>query len=239
MRILDQPAFVLHARPWRETSLIVDTLTRDHGRVSVVARGVSGPKRHAQRAALQPLQSVRMDYLPRGELARLISAEAVEAAPRLAGDALMAAFYVNELLLRLCPRQEPQRQLWERYGPLRHELAGPAPLAWTLRRFERDLLDALGFGLPWDRDAAGDELDPDGDYRLDPELGPVPASRDARDAAPGAAWIALAADTMPAPELLAGLRTGLRAVLAAHLGPQPLRSWGLMGELARVRAGDG
>ncbi|MGH8029598.1 MAG: DNA repair protein RecO, partial [Arenimonas sp.] len=223
----------------RETSLIVDTLTRDHGRVSVVARGVTGPKRHAQRAALQPLQSVRMDYLPRGEMARLISAEAVEAAPRLAGDALMGAFYVNELLLRLCPRQEPQRLLWDRYGPLRHELAGSAPLAWTLRRFERDLLDALGFGLPWDRDAAGETLDPDLDYRLDPELGPVPAAHGARDAAPGAAWLALAADELPAPELLAALRPGLRSVLSAHLGPQGLRSWGLMGELARVRAGEG
>jgi DNA repair protein RecO (recombination protein O) len=239
MRVEDQPAYVLHARPWRETSLIVDMLTRDHGRVSVVARGVSGPKRHAQRAALQPLQSVRMDYLPRGELARLVAAEAVEAAPRLSGDALMGAFYVNELLLRLCPRQEPQRRLWELYGPLRHDLAGSVSLAWTLRRFERDLLDALGFGLPWDIDAAGERLDPDGDYRLYPELGPVPAARGARDAAPGAAWIALAADALPAPDLLAALRPGLRAVLAAHLGPQPLRSWGLMGELARVRARGG
>jgi DNA repair protein RecO (recombination protein O) len=239
MRVEEQPAYVLHARPWRETSLIVDTLTRDHGRVSVVARGVSTPKRHAQRAALQPLQSVRMDYLPRGELARLVSVEAIDAAPRLAGDALMGAFYVNELLLRLCPRHEPQRQLWQLYGPLRHALAGPAPLAWTLRRFERDLLDALGFGLPWDRDAAGEQIDPEGEYRLDAELGPVPAARGARDAAPGAAWIALAGDAMPAPELLAALRPGLRSVLATHLGPQPLRSWGLMGELARVRAGEG
>jgi DNA repair protein RecO (recombination protein O) len=238
MRVLDQPAYVLHARPWRETSLIVDTLTRDHGRVSLVARGVSGPKRHAQRAALQPLQSVRMDYLPRGELARLVGVEAVEAAPRLAGDALMAAFYVNELLLRLCPRHEPQLRLWELYGPLRHALGGPELLAWTLRRFERDLLDALGFGLPWDRDAVGERLDPDIDYRLDPELGPVPAARGARDGAPGAAWLALAADDRPAPELLAALRPGLRSVLSAHLGTQGLRSWGLMGELARVRAGD-
>jgi DNA repair protein RecO (recombination protein O) len=239
MRVEDQPAYVLHARPWRETSLIVDTLTRDHGRVSVVARGLSGPRRHAQRAALQPLQSVRMDYLPRGELARLVGVEAVAAAPRLAGDALMGAFYVNELLLRLCPRHEPQPRLFALYGPLRDDLAGPAPLAWTLRRFERDLLEALGFGLPWDRDADGEVLDPGLDYRLDPELGPVPAGRGARDAAPGAAWLALAADAMPPPELLAALRPGLRAVLAAHLGPQGLKSWGLMGELARVRSGDG
>ena len=236
MRIEDQPAYVLHARAWRETSLIVETLTRDHGRVAVVARGLSGARRHAQRAALQPLQSIRMDYLPRGELARLLQAEALDAAPPLAGDALLAAFYVNELLLRLCPRHEPQPQLWARYGPLRRELASAAPLAWTLRRFERDLLDALGFGLSWDRDEAGTPLDPGAAYRLDAGHGPVLDPRAGRDSAPGAAWLALAEDRMPDAAQLAALRAGLRGVLAAHLGPQGLRSWGLIGELARVRA---
>ncbi|MBP6627658.1 MAG: DNA repair protein RecO, partial [Arenimonas sp.] len=101
MRVQAQPAFVLHARPWRETSLIVELLTRDHGRVGVVARGVQGAKRHPLRAALQPLQWLRVDFLPRGELARLLQAEALDAAPLLQGEALMAAFYVNELVLRL------------------------------------------------------------------------------------------------------------------------------------------
>ena len=69
MRVLAQPAYVLHARPWRETSLIVELLTRDHGRVGVVARGLNTPKRQPLKAALQPLQHIRVDYLPRGELA--------------------------------------------------------------------------------------------------------------------------------------------------------------------------
>ena len=140
MRVLAQPAFVLHARPWRETSLIVELLTRDPGRVGVVARGVQGAKRHPLRAALQPLQCLRADFLPRGELARLLQAEAVDAAPRLAGEALMAAFYVNELVLRLLPRNDPAPELFERYGELRSELGDGAGLAWQLRRFERDLI---------------------------------------------------------------------------------------------------
>jgi DNA repair protein RecO (recombination protein O) len=235
MRVQDQPAFVLHSRPWRETSRIVETLTRDHGRVAVVARGLAGAKRHAQRASLQPLQAVRLDYLPRGELARLIQVEAVDAAPLLVGDALLGAFYVNELLLRLCPRHEPQRELFDRYGALRGELAGPAPLAWTLRRFERDLLDALGVGLPWGCTADGEALDPVATYRIDAELGPIPAGR---DGVPGAVLLALADDRQPDTEALVALRPVLRHVLSTHLGPQPLRSWGLMGELARVRARD-
>ena len=76
MRVEGQPAYVLHARPWRETSLIVELLSRDHGRIAVVARGVQGAKRHPLRAALQPLQHLRLDFLPRGELGRLTQAEA-------------------------------------------------------------------------------------------------------------------------------------------------------------------
>ena len=103
MRVAAQPAFVLHTRPWRETSVIVELLTRDHGRVGVVARGLTTAKRHPLRAALQPLQAIRVDYVQRGELARLVQAEAVDAAPMLQGERLMAAFYVNELLLKLTP----------------------------------------------------------------------------------------------------------------------------------------
>ena len=236
MRIENQPAYVLHSRPWRETSRIVETLTRDHGRVAVVARGLAGAKRHTQRASLQPLQAVRIDYLPRGELARLLQVEAVDAAPALAGDALLAAFYVNELLLRLCPRQEPQPRLFERYGALRDELAGAGPLAWTLRRFERDLLDVLGVGLPWGCTEDGEPLDPQARYRVDAELGPIPAR--GREGVGGAALLALADDVLPDAETLGSLRPVLRQVLASHLGPQPLKSWGLIGELARVRARD-
>jgi len=90
--------------PWRETSLQVEVLSEQHGRIGLIARGVHGPKKHLLRAALQPLQSIRLDAEPRGELGRLIAAEALDAAPRLTGDAMLAAFYINELVLRLAPR---------------------------------------------------------------------------------------------------------------------------------------
>jgi DNA repair protein RecO (recombination protein O) len=238
VKVEDQPAYVLHARPWRETSRIVEVLTRDHGRVALVARGLTGPRRHTLRAALQPVQSVRLDYLPRGELARLVQAEALDAAPTLAGDALLAAFYVNELLLRLCPRQEPQPRVYALYGPLRADLATAPSLAWTLRRFERDLLGALGVGLSWDVDGDGEPIDPVATYRVDPEHGAVRDPRAGRDTAAGAALLALAHDMQPDAAALAALRPVLRAVLAAQLGPVGLKSWGLLGDLARVRATD-
>lgn len=235
MRVLGQPAFVLHARPWRETSLMVELLTRDHGRIGVVARGVQGAKRHPLRAALQPLQSLRVDFLPRGELARLIQAEAQDAAPLLQGEPLMAAFYINELLLRLLPRQDAAPALFERYAQVRDELPGPGPLAWTLRRFERDLLELLGYGLPLDQGEDGERLDPAGRYRLDPELGPVRDRAHDAGSTSGAALLALAEDRLPPPAQLAELRNALRGVLQSHLGPQKLASWGLLSELARIR----
>ena len=234
MQVRAQPAYVLHARPWRETSLIVELLTRDHGRVAVVARGVQGAKRHPLRAALQPLQSIRADFLPRGELARLVQAEALDAGAALQGDALMAAFYVNELVLRLLPRQDPAPDLYRRYGGLRTELAGPGPLAWSLRRFERDLLELLGYGLPLDQGEDGERIDPAARYRLDAERGPVRDRTHEAGSTSGAALIALAEDRLPPPEQLAELRSALRGVLQVHLGPQKLKSWGLLSELARL-----
>ena len=234
MRVLAQPAFVLHARPWRETSLIVELLTRDHGRVGVVARGVQGAKRHPLRAALQPLQRLRADFLPQGELARLLQAEADDAAPRLAGDALMAAFYVNELVLRLLPRNDPAPELFERYGELRDRLADAGGPAWQLRRFERDLLDLLGYGLSLEESEDGAALDPAARYRLDAERGAVRDRSHAPGSTSGAALLALAQDRLPPPDQLQELRGALRGVLAVHLGPQPLKSWGLLSELARL-----
>ncbi|MBW3551832.1 MAG: DNA repair protein RecO, partial [Proteobacteria bacterium] len=140
MRLTAEPAFVLHTRPWRETSLLVEVLSARHGRLGLVARGVQGPKRQVLRAALQPLQSIRFDAVLRGELARLVSAEALDAAPRLGGEAMLAGFYLNELTLRLAPRQEPQPDLFVAYAITRERLRAGEPLGWTLRRFERDLL---------------------------------------------------------------------------------------------------
>lgn len=235
MRVIAQPAYVLHARPWRETSLIVELLTLDHGRVGVVARGLNTPKRHPLKAALQPLQHIRIDYLPRGELARLIQAEAIDIAPELLGDSLMAAFYVHELLLKLTPRNDSAPALFALYGRVRRDLSEPARLAWNLRRFERDLLDALGVGLPWDQTADGESVEAGRRYRLDPEAGPVPDLRRGGDSISGESLLSLAADRVPTTDGLAELRRALRVVLSAQLGSTGLRSWGLLDELARVR----
>lgn len=239
MHLTAEPAFVLHARPWRETSLLVEVLTAEHGRIGLVARGVQGPKRHVLRAALQPLQWIRIDALLRGELARLTAAEALDAAPRLTGEAMLAAFYLNELTLRLAPRHDPLPELFLAYAATRERLRAGEPLAWTLRRYERDLLEALGFGFDLTCDGDGAAIDPAARYRLEPEHGPrrVISDRgqgDRATAATGRALLALAADELPPREDLASLRPAMRSVLAYHLGPRGLKSWDMLGALARV-----
>lgn len=238
MRIEGETGFVLHARSWRETSLLVEVLSAGHGRIGLVARGVRSPKAQVLRAALQPLQHIRFDAVLVGELAQLRAAEALDAAPQLAGDALLAAFYLNELVLRLAPRQDPLPELDAAYARTRERLRGGEPLAWTLRRFERDLLEALGVGFELHRDGDGAPLDPAARYRLDPEHGPRRLLSDRGQAersaaATGRALLALAADTPPGAADLASLRLPLRAVLAHHLGARGLKSWEMAASLIR------
>ncbi|WP_102944396.1 MULTISPECIES: DNA repair protein RecO [unclassified Stenotrophomonas] len=238
MRIEDEPAFVLHARSWRETSLLVEMLTEQHGRIGVLARGVSSPRSQALRAALQPLQWIRLGFVQRGELAQLRGAEALDAAPRLSGDAMLAGFYVNELVMRLAPRQDPLPELYAYYGQMRQRLGAGESLAWTLRRFERDLLEALGFGFDLSHGSDGEPIDPAARYELDPLEGPrrLLSERGAdprRGTATGSALLALAEDEMPGTDDLASLRRGMRAVLLHHLGGRGLKSWEMLEDLRR------
>ena len=245
MRYVSEPAFVLHARAWRETSLLVELLTLAHGRVGVVARGTTGPRKQALRAALQPLQHIRFDGVQKGELAQLAQAEAVDVAPLLQGEAMVAGFYLNELMLRLAPRHDVGGALYAIYGETRARLAltGAAgdglDLAWTLRRFERDLLEALGVGFAWDCDADGEAIDPAARYRLNAEEGPRrvlgdPGKAGRDQTAPGRALIDLAADRAPPPEDMPGLRRAMRALLLEHLGGRGLKSWELIAALPRA-----
>lgn len=238
MRYTGESAFVLHARAWRETSLLVEVLSAEHGRMGILARGVQGTKKHLLRAALQPFQKIRLDAVQKGELAQLTAAEALDAAPLLRGDAALAAFYINELCLRLAPRHVPQWELYAVYAQVRERLRAEEPLAWTLRRFERDVLEALGVGLDYASEGGGQPVDPAARYRLDAESGPIRIRSERQGerntSSTGRALLALAADVMPSVEDLPSLRLPLRSVLLHHLGGRGLKSWEMLGELGRL-----
>jgi len=234
MRIQGARAFVLHARRWRETSLLVEVLSLEYGRLGLAARGVQTPKRHALRAALQPLQHITFDAVLRGELATLGAAEALDVPPFLTGPALLSGFYINELLLRLLPRQDPHPSIYAAYAEIRTRLGDAQSLGWSLRRFERDVLAALGLGFDYLSEGDGTPVEPDGLYRLDPEHGPRRVGFTGPDLVSGRTLQWLAADQMPPEAELSSLRRALRRVIAHHLGPRGLKSWELMAALGSL-----
>lgn len=227
MRIEEQPAFILHARAWRETSLLIEAFTREHGRVGLVARGVRGARSRFARASLQPLQPLLLGWSARGELGTLTSAEQTGSPWRLSGDALIAGMYVNELVLRLSSRNDAHPAAFAAYTDCLARLADAGDIAWTLRRFERDLLADLGYALMLTHTTAGAPIDPDLAYAYIGDAGPV-AWRDdcgfARLA--GSALLALDRDEPPAAPDLADLRRLMRSIIGDLVGG-PLNAWGL------------
>lgn len=221
-----QPAYVLHSRPYRETSLLLECLTRDHGRLGVVARGVRRERARLQRAQLEPFQPLALDLLLRGELATLRGAEPAGMPLRLAGDAGLAGLYLNELVVRLTGRQDPQPDLFDAYARTLARLAVPGTLAWQLRRFERDLLAAIGYALQLEYEAdSGEPLAPDRWYRYQAEHGPVACPAGAQRAVLGEHLLALAADRCPDAVGLAALRRLMRETIRFHLGGGELHAW--------------
>jgi DNA repair protein RecO (recombination protein O) len=226
MRIDQQPAYVLHARPYRETSLLLECLTRDHGRLGVVARGVRSERGRLLRSQLEPFQPLALDLLMRGELATLRGADTLTNAARLPGDAAMAGLYLNELVVRLTERQDPSPVLFDAYARALARLGHGESLAWTLRRFERDLLDALGYGLQLEFEAgSGEPVVADGLYRYDVEQGAVRTHGSNVRAVRGADLLGLAQDRIPGAAGLASLRDMMRDVIRFHLGGGELRAW--------------
>jgi DNA repair protein RecO (recombination protein O) len=226
MRIEQQPGYVLHARPYRETSLLLECLTREHGRIGVVARGVRRERSRLQRAQLEPFQRLQLDLLQRGELATLLAVEASGPVQRLTGDAGLAGLYMNELVVRLTGRQDPQAELFDAYARTLQRLARDEPLAWTLRRFERDLLQAIGYALQLDSEAEGGaSVLAEAHYHYQAEHGPQFAATARAGTVPGRALLALARDEMPDAACLQALRGMMRGLIRFHLGGGELRAW--------------
>ncbi|GAB3785194.1 DNA repair protein RecO [Dyella agri] len=236
MRLDQQPAYVLHARPYRETSLLLECLTRDHGRLGVVARGVRGERARLRRSQLEPFQLLALDLLQRGELATLTGAETVGTPLRLGGDHGLAGLYLNELVVRLTARQDAHPVLFDAYAHTLARLAADEPAGWTLRRFERDLLEAIGYGLQLRHEAGGEEaLQAQAHYRYDVEQGAVRCEAGTARAVRGADLLALAEDRMPDRAGTAALRQLMRDVIRYHLGGGELRAWRMLAGVPQRR----
>jgi DNA repair protein RecO (recombination protein O) len=138
-------AYVLHQRPFRDSSLIVEVFAREYGRMTVFARAARGPR--SRFALLQPFRALLLSWSGRGEAPALTGAENAEGAPALPASRLMSAFYLNELLLKLLTRHDPHPQLFDQYEVTLAQLRGATSAEAALRRFEARLLEFIGYGL--------------------------------------------------------------------------------------------
>lgn len=234
-RAQTRQGFVLHAWPWRETSLLVDVLARGAGRVTLVARGARRP-RSALRGVLRAFQPLLLVWSGRGEVRNLLRAEWAGGQPLLAGEALLCGFYANELLLRLLPREDPHDALYECYADALARLGRGEPSAPILRGFEKALLAELGYALSLERDAVtGRPIDPEGRYLYDPERGPLPANGAALHAGiavlSGRALLAIAHDEFGDPSTLAQAKSLMRTLINHRLEYRPLQSRRIFREL--------
>lgn len=221
-----QSAYLLHSRDYRDTSLIVELFTPDQGRIAAVGRGAKTARRGgAPRALLQPFQPLWVTLAGRGELKSLRGVEQRATPLALRGRALFSGLYINELLCRVLPHEDPQPDLFADYEAALASLADALPLDIVLRRFELRLLDALGYGLSLETDASsGADLDPSGDYGFDPQRGLLPLyGRIDTIAFRGGDLLDFAAGRYTADARRA-LKALCRMALRPHLGEQPLRS---------------
>jgi DNA repair protein RecO (recombination protein O) len=227
-----QPAYVLHARPYRESSLILEAFSRSAGRVGLVARGARGG-RSRWKNMLQPFRPLLLSWTQRGELGTLTGADQVASPPALAGEPLFCGIYVNELLVRFLQRSDPHPGLFDDYRELLGRLAAGGATQPALRRFELRLLEAAGFGLQLDEEhGSGEPIRADARYLVLPEAGAVRREAgpgDSDELVSGAALIALRSGEIGAAELRE-LKFLMRRLIRYHLGGRPLKSQSLFRE---------
>ena len=217
--------YVLHHRPYRDTSRIVEVFTREHGRLTLFARGVRGPKSRLA-PVLQPFRRLLLSFvLGRGDAAQLTGAELADAAaatPR--AETLMSAYYLSELLLKLTERLDAQPALYEAYSQALQRLCEPGPEAPVLREFEMQLLQACGYGI----DFAG--LEPAQRYVFTAGVGFTPSQQpggqpgEQQDSLSGVALLAVAAGHWHNADGLAAAGRILRAALDQCLDGYEIRT---------------
>jgi len=236
-----EPGFVLHAYPYKETSLIVEAFTRGFGRVGLLARGARRP-RSTMRGVLLAFHPLRMTWAASAELGTLMSAEWGGGQGSLSGIGLMCGFYINELLLRLLPRDDPHEALFDAYGEALARLAAGAALASPdvgkaqaaiLRGFERRMLAELGYAPVLDRDASnGAQIEAAKHYAYEAERGPVETRRtDGDSVISGRTLLDMAADDYGSSRTRDEARRLMRALIAERLGGQTLHTRAVLSEL--------
>jgi DNA repair protein RecO (recombination protein O) len=214
-----QLAYVLHSRAYRESSALVDFLTPE-GRLRAVLRSARGKAGTLAR----PFVPLDVEFRGRGELKNVGRMESAGLSTWLVGDALFSGLYLNELLIRLLPAEDPHPAVFDHYAATLLALSAGRPLEPLLRSFEWRLLDDLGYGFELGIDINGDPVEADGMYRLKVDAGLERVWLLQPGVFQGVELLAMAEADWSAPGALAAAKRLMRQALAVHLGGRPLVS---------------
>ncbi len=239
VRVQGEPAFLLHHRPFRDSSRILDFYTPDQGRITVFAHGARGGK-SGWAALLRPFSELLISYTGSSDGGTLSAAESKGLPVNLPPERLLSGFYLNELLLKLSPRADPHPELYEIYATTIASLASADHESRSLRLFEKRLLDALGYGVDYSRvETTGATVRPEAYYYVRPERGVE--CETTRTGQPhvysGAHLLALASEVLDEPGCLAAARELLAHALAGPLEGRALGSRAVARELRALRNG--
>ncbi len=229
-RVSLEPAYVLHRRPYSNTSLIVEFFTENHGRIAAVARSARGPKSR-YRGKLELFYPMLISWSGRGELKSLGAVDFYRAPINLSDQALLCGFYLNEILMRLLQRDDACANIFTLYDEVLIQLAKQQSIAITLRCFEKNLLQALGFGLPLDHEFdTHHAIDAQKYYRYLPERGFQLVKRDDSQTAifSGKTLIALRQEQFVDEKTLQESKRLMRLVFSRYFGERPLKSRDLL-----------
>lgn len=237
-RINNEPGFVLHTYPFKETSVVAEIFTRGHGRVALIARGARRPA-SSLRGLMQPFTPLLLSWFGKHELKTLHAAEWQGGINAPQGRGLMCGFYLNELLLRMLARGDPHEALYDRYTETLALLAGECgdderavPFERILRRFEKNLLADIGYGATFDVEAGSHApIEPGVRYVFQPERGAVRETDQPGCPVSGRTLLDLAADRFDDPATLVEAKALMRSLINHTLGAKPLYTRQLLREL--------
>lgn len=236
-RIDLQPAFVLHHRPYRDTSRILELFTRDYGRVCVFARGARGGRNKSASllSVLQPFNRLLISWSGRGEAGQLTAAEFDGGVAVLPPDRLVNGYYLNELLLKLFARHDSHPDVFALYASTIEHLKQSVDAMRPLRIFEKRLLEALGYGLALENEANGEPLDATAAYHYRLEHGALRADgvQEGGLIFSGASLLALGREQLEEPAVHADARRLLRAAMDRCLDGRELKTREVMLALRR------
>ena len=224
-RIQQHPAFILHHRPFRDSSQILDIISREHGKLSLVARGSRGA-RSRLRGILRPFMPLSMSWFLKSDLGTLTGAEVNGAPLSLSGDALLSGYYVNELVLHFLHRHDPQPDIFDLYAHTIQSLVATESIAACLRHFEIDLLRQIGYALNFDHESASHQaLQADQNYEYRIDEGPVTVNKTEESLVfSGSQLTAIGAQEFEDPDTLRAASRLMREVISFHLGGKELKS---------------